>query len=252
MNTLSGNKGVRLVILVMIILTSIGIVIAKVYYGRINSAVDPRIREARVMYGRYNSYTSENDAESVVLLLDSVRAIYNSIDHYRCSYEPGVLENNLASVYLTLALATKDMVERREFLFDSAEEHLSKGIEYYKSWLERFSDLTEEQVSTIIADEFKADAALRESKNLEAIIAKRIRDILDAQKETPRRLSVSYSNLGIIMRHRGDAEEAVAYYEKSLEIWPENHVARNNLNIIFGLPPVKQSFLRRMFPPDRL
>lgn len=252
MTALLANKGTRLIILVMIILTFIGIVIAKIHYGSINKAADPRIREALIMYGRYNRYASENDSEMAVALLDSIRTIYLSVPYYRDSYELGVIENNLASVYLTLALSSTGNDERKDFLLSAAEEHLMTGIEYYTSWMGQFGDLTEFQISEIIREEFAGDETLKESRNLDAIIKKRVRDITDAQKETPRRLSVSYSNMGIISRHRGKAEAAVSWYERALEIWPDNHTARNNLNIIFGLPPVKQSFIRRMFPPDRL
>lgn len=246
------NKGIRMVILVMIILTFIGIVIAKIHYGNVNNAVDPRIKEALIMYGRYNRFASENNTEMVVAILDSIRTIYLSVPHYMSSYELGVVENNLASVYLTLALSPAGIDERKQFLLSAAEEHLLSGIDYYSVWIGLFGNLTEAQISGIVEEEFGGDETLRASENLDAIIRKRIRDLLDAQKETPRRLSVSYSNMGIISRHREKAEEAVSYYEKALEMWPDNHTARNNLNIIFGLPAVKQSFIRRLFPPDRL
>ena len=252
MTALLAHKGTRLVILVMIILTFIGIVIAKIHYGNVNNAVDPRITEARILYGRYNRYASENDTEMVVAILDSIRTIYLSVPHYRGSYELGVIENNLASVYLTVALSSTGIDERKQFLLSAAEEHLLSGIDYYSAWIGQFGNLTEAQISGIVTEEFDGDETLRGSVNRDAIIRKRIRDLIDAQKETPRRLSVSYSNMGIISRHREKAEEAVGYYERALEMWPDNHTARNNLNIIFGLPPVKQSFIRRMFPPDRL
>lgn len=246
------NKGTRMVIIVMIILSAVGILVAKIYYGNINRAVDPRIRDARVMYGRYNLYVAENDIEMAVAVLDSIRDIYLSVPHYRDSYEPGVLENNLASVYLTLALSATEEGDRRDFLLSEAGAHLVAGIDLYMSWMARYGSLTEDKIREIVVDDFIGDETVMSTNNSEAIIASRIRDILDAQKETPRRLSVSYSNMGIIMRHSGKVAEAVQYYEKALEIWPQNHVARNNLNIIFGLPPVKQGLLKRMFPPDRL
>jgi len=129
------NKGTRLVILIMIILTFIGVVIAKTHYGRINKAIDPRIREALIMYGRYNRYASENDTEMVVAILDSIRTIYLSVPYYRDSYELGVIENNLASVYLTLALSSTGNDERKDFLLSAAEEHLMPGIDYYTTWM---------------------------------------------------------------------------------------------------------------------
>jgi hypothetical protein len=87
--------------------------------------------------------------------------------------------------------------------------------------------------------------------NLDAIIKNRVREIQTAQVETKRRLSVSYTNLGIIRRHENNPEEAYGYYTKALDMWSENLAAKNNINILFGRPVERQSFMRKMFPPDR-
>jgi len=46
-------------------------------------------------------------------------------------------------------------------------------------------------------------------------------------------------------------DEAYDYYVKALDLWSENHAAKNNINILFGKPPEKQSILRKLFPPER-
>lgn len=235
----------------MVIFALIGFAIARVYYGNINNAVDPRVKQAQVMYGRYNVYASENDFEKVLALLDSIKEIYSAVPHYTNSYEIGVIQNNRASVFLTKALADTIPDEIRQHYFALAEQHLLKSIASYNRWINDFYNLNEEEIYAYVDREFKSDPILRNTDNIDAMIRKRVKDILTAKIETPRRQSVSYSNLGIIKRHENKLEEAVDYYTKAIELWDENHVAKNNLNIIFGKPVEKQSFLRKLFPPDR-
>ena len=246
------NRGTRIIIGIMVILAAVGILIAWIYYGNINKSVDPRVRQAQVLYGRYNIYASNNDHEGILALLDSIENIYASIPHYRDSYEMGVVENNRASVFLTRALSDTDRDEIRQYSFALAGQHLLMSIEYYNGWLSIYGNQTEEETRAIVDREFSADKSLKDNKNLDAIIRKRVQYIMLARKETPRRLSVSYTNLGIIRRHENRVEEAYDYYNKALELWDENHAARNNLNILFGKPPEKRSVLRKLFPPEKL
>lgn len=251
MKSIIKNKGTRILILVMLILAAIGIAIAWMHYGNINKSVDPRVKEARVMYGRYNTYASENDYEKVLSLLDSIAEIYASVQHYSNSYEMGVIQNNRASVFLTLALSDTSQNEIRQNYFALAEMYLLKGIDYYNNWLIEFQNKTEEEIAEFVNQDFSADEMLTSIENLNLVIKNRISEIMAAQLETPRRLSVSYTNLGIIRRHDNQLEEAYMYYEKALDLWAENHAAKNNMNILFGNPPEKQSFFRKLFPPDR-
>jgi tetratricopeptide (TPR) repeat protein len=248
---LSINKGTRIIIGVMVILGAIGLAIAYVHYGNINKAVDPRVREAHLMYGRYNVYASENNAEMVLALLDSIENIYLSVPHYKDSYEMGVVHNNRASVFLSRALSDSIAEEIKQHFFSLSEQHLNEGMSYYTRWIDQFGDLSDEEITNLVYEEFSADDSLRRNKNLDAIIRSRVKEILTAQLEMPRRMSVSYSNLGIIRRHENKPEEAIQYYIKALELWDQNHVAKNNMNILFGEPIEKQSVLRKLFPPDR-
>ena len=235
----------------MVILAIIGIAIAWIYYGNINKAVDPRVRQAQVMYGRYNVYASENDYEKVLASLDSINEVYASIPHYANSYELGVIQNNRASVFLTKALSDTTLDVIRQNYFALAEQHLLKSIEFYNGWMNDFGNLNEGEIHSYVDKEFRSDPVLLSHKNIDAMIRKRVKDILIAQIETPRRFSVSYSNLGIIKRHENKVDEAVDYYTKALELWDENHAAKNNLNILFGKPVEKQGILRKLFPPER-
>jgi tetratricopeptide (TPR) repeat protein len=245
------NKGTRIIIGIMVILAAVGVVIAWIYYGNINKSVDPRVRQAQVLYGRYNIYASNNDHEGIFALLDSIENIYRSIPHYRHSYEMGVIENNRASVFLTKALSDKIREEIRQHYFSLAEQHLLLSIGYYTDWMDSHGNQTEEELKVFVEKEFKTDRLLNNNERLNAIIRTRVKEILSAQIETPRRLSVSYTNLGIIKRHANQLDEAYDYYKKALDLWSENHAAKNNINILFGKPPEKQSVLRKLFPPER-
>ena len=235
----------------MVILAAVGVIIAWIHYGNINRSVDPRVRHAQIMYSRYNIYASDNDYEAVLALLDSIKDIYLSVPHYRNSYEMGVIENNRASVFLTKALSDTIREDIRQHYFALAWQHLLKGIEYYNGWLSLFGNLSDEEITAIVDKDFKEDKLLIINENLDAIIRNRVKDILTAQIETPRRLSVSYTNMGIIRRHADQVEEAYDYYMKALELWSENHAAKNNINILFGKPIEKQNILRKLFPPER-
>jgi len=245
------NKGTRVVLGIMLILAAAGVTIAWIYYGNINKSVDPRVKQARLMYARYNTYAAGSDFEMILSLLDSIEEVYASVPHYRNSYEMGVIHNNRASILLTLALSDTARQEIRQSYFALAERHLMQGIDYYNGWMALYGNLSEEEIHAIIEKDFSSDSMLIRHDNLSAIIQNRVGELQTARIETLRRLSVSYTNLGIIRRHENQLEEAYEYYAKALELWEENHAAKNNMNILFGEPPEKQSFFRKLFPPDR-
>ena len=251
MSILKINKGTKIITGIMIILAAVGFSIAWIYYGNINKSVDPRVKPAQVMYGRYNLYASENNHAKVLELLDSIKEVYSTIPHYRNSYEMGVVFNNRASVFLTLALADTVNEEIRQHHFLLAEQYLKQSIRYYTGWMDEYGNKEESDVFEIVHAAFAHDRLLKGNKHLDAIINNRVKEIKAAQVETPRRLSVSYANMGIIQRHQNELDEAVKYYVKALDLWGENLAARNNLNVLLGEPIEKQSFFRRLFPPDR-
>jgi tetratricopeptide (TPR) repeat protein len=62
---------------------------------------------------------------------------------------------------------------------------------------------------------------------------------------------VSYTNLGIILRHQGDIKGALKSYKKALELWDKNLSAENNINILIGKPIRERSTLERLFPDQK-
>lgn len=221
------------------------------YYGKINNAVDPRVKQAMVMYGRYNVYASGNNTDMVLAVLDSIREIYAAVDHYADSWEMGVIENNRASVFLAKALSGDVKDEMNRHFFSLAAHHLNLSLDIYLKWDSLYGHLSEEGIKVLVRKDFLTDTLLTRKKNLDAIIQKRVTDFLTAQLEMPRRMSVCYTNLGIIRRHENLPEEAIDFYVKALELWDQNHVAKNNLNVLFGEPIEKQGVLQKLFPPDR-
>lgn len=253
------NKSTRYLILIMTVIAIAGIVIAKAYYSGINNSVDPRIKPARELYARYNSYAQENSFDDVFSLLDSVEQIYTAVPHYNNSYELGVIYNNRAAAYITLALFRDSLPEvqyaqlmglSKDSLLKLSEQACLKSISIYNEWQNRFAGKTADEISALINPEFLTgleNFPERQDKYLE----NRVKEIEDANWETDRRLSVAYTNLGLICRHRGEYEEAADYYSRALELWEDNLTAENNLNKLLGRPIKKRSILQKLFPKER-
>ncbi|MCK5760725.1 MAG: hypothetical protein KAH33_05495, partial [Candidatus Delongbacteria bacterium] len=79
----------------------------------------------------------------------------------------------------------------------------------------------------------------------------RIALIQFALQEMSRRYSVTYTNLGIVMRHKLLQDSSIVYYKKALDLWEDNHTAKSNLNVLMGEKPIKRGFIEKMFPPER-
>lgn len=102
------NKSSRVLILVMGTLFILALLIANYYYKYQNLSLDPRVYEAHKLYERYNNLAVRGQYDSVFVLMDTIEKIYKSIDHYNRSYEVGVLYNNRAATYITMALDFKN------------------------------------------------------------------------------------------------------------------------------------------------
>lgn len=248
------NKSVRALILIMSALALIGISIARTYYKNINKSVDPRVIEAREIYERYNTYGAANDFDGVFALMDSIEHIYSAFEHYKASYETGVLYNNRAATYLTMAFYHDDYKHDStviDSLVNLSETASLKSIELYEDWLSKYDGKDEIQVQSIMNSNFLIGLEEYTAEEHESFIEKRVAEIMEAQFETKRRLSVSHTNLGVVYRHRGQYDEAVKQYSKAIELWDQNLTAENNLNMLLGKPLKKRTFIQKLFPPER-
>lgn len=250
--SLLANKKTRALIFIMCALVLSGITISYFYYKSVNESVDPRIVKARTLYENYNLYAQSNDFDAIFLLMDSIESIYTSSHHYKNSYELGVLYNNRAATYLTMALYTEDIETLvQDSLIEQAEVASSKSIDIYTLWLENFQEKTVEEIEHLILPDFFIGLERFDKAEQNKFLSNRIKEIEEARLETPRRLSVSYTNMGVINRHKLQYEAAAKNYQKAIELWDRNLTAENNLNILLGRPIKKRSFIQKLFPPER-
>jgi len=249
---LFGNKKTRALIIIMCALVLSGIAVSYFYYGNINRSTDPRIVEARTLYGKYNVYAQHNDFDSIFWLMDSIELIYTGFEHYKNSYEVGVLYNNRAASILTMALFGDRMeIKEQDSLIHQAEIAATKSIDIYQNWLERFEDKSAEEIERIISTNFYEGLEKYDTKQKNTYLKNRVKELQESQTETKRRLSVSYTNLGIVERNKLQYEAAAKCYKKAMDLWDRNLTAENNLNILLNRPIKKRSFIQKLFPPDR-
>lgn len=243
------RKGTKTVIAVMTVLVLFGILIAYLYYNKINKSEDPRVVMAKVKYGDYNQLVVKNDFDAVFKTLDTIEQIYLRCEDYKNSYEMGVVQNNKAAAWLTLALIEKDDSVKFSYL-DSAKQYTEKGIEIFMNWQKDYQTLERNDIIIKISGFYDPKDSAFKNLNLVDIINKRTDDIIKAQTETNRRLSVAYTNLATIFRHSGDYEKAILLNKKALGLWPDNLTAKNNINILLGRPIEERTAIEKLFPKD--
>ena len=255
------NKSTKILIITMSIFAFIAIVISKSYYKSLNETKDPRIVNANLLYEQYNKTASKNDFSKLLGLLDSIEFYYITNEHYQNSYERGVIENNRAAIYLTIGLF-KDSLNpvlvpehlyhiSSDSLLSIARTHLDKSIGFYENWENDFGSKDKQEVEKLVREDFFYGLESYSDKEKEKFLSNRIKEIETAQIENKRRMSVSYTNLGVIERHNNDYVKAIDYYHKALDLWDRNLDAENNINILLGKPLKKRNFFQKLFPPDR-
>jgi len=245
------NKATIRLIFIMIGIVVIGITIANSYYGAINDAEDSRVFEAKRQYKTYNNFVKQNDYKSVFATLDTIENIYLQFDDYKNSYELGVVYNNKSAVWLSLALKKASNNKNKQVELDSAKKYSEKSIIIYQNWLSEFENLSKEDILVKIKKYYIKDNNVFDNKNLDNIIKKRVDDIMLAKNETKKRLSVSYTNHGIIQRHNNDYDNAMASYKQALKLWKANRNAKNNINVLLGRPIEEATTIEKLFPEDR-
>lgn len=243
----------------MIALAIIGFTIARTYYRSTNSSVDPRIVDARELYSKYDSYAASGNYYRMFSLLDSIENIYRKYTHYQNSYEIGVLCNNRSASLITIALYGDSIRADYNPLYGAAqdsvlrlaESYALKSIAYYNEWTDSYLGQTLEEIAKGLESDLFSDADYTFEKDRESYIKARSKEITKALLEVDRRLSVAYTNLGVIYRINCDYVAAAKQYEKALELWDRNLSAENNLNALLGRPIKKRNILQKLFPPER-
>lgn len=233
--------------LIITILTVSGLTISYFYYGNINKKEDPRVLSVKRLQSSYNKAVLDNNMPEALTLISMMDSVYASVPHYTQSFERGVLETDRASVYLNMALYHTAGEEEKLEKLDIAEKCLNNSVRIYDAWKDRFGGLDSDSILISIREDFSDLNQNIRSKILE----KRIQDIIEAQIEMDRRYSVTYTNLGVVMRHRLLQDSALFYYRKAIELWDDNHAAKSNLNVLMGKEPLKRGVFEKMFPPEK-
>jgi tetratricopeptide (TPR) repeat protein len=203
------------------------------------------------MFVRYDEFVKEMRYNNASLVLDSIEQILKTTQGYADSYELGIVLNNRASVYISKALYETDDSLQKQYLLDTAIILTHNCIDYYNKWNDRFGKLSKKEILEEVQPSFRDNDEAFQELDYKKILSKRVDDIVLAQKETPRRLSVAYTNLGIIQRHQYEPAEAVESYRKAIELWKDNPAALGNLNVLFGKPYSDRSIIKKIFPPER-
>jgi len=255
------NKNTRVIIFVMVTLVAVSLVVSKLYYQNVNRAVDPRIVPAREMYGQYNDLAQVNDFNGVLQLLDSIETIYQSIPHYKNAFEMGVLSNNRAAVYLTLAMHKDSILVPddsqfllkidKDTLVNMAMKHIIHSVDIYEAWKDEYAELSETECKEKIQSDFYDGLSDYPEDEKEKFLQTRVNTFLQNQIEINRRLSVSYTNMGIAYRQQEAYDLAIAAYRKAIALWDKNLTAENNLNVLLGRPMKDPSVIQKIFPPDK-
>lgn len=246
------NKTTRVLIIIIGTLVVIALLFSYFYYKQNNASVDPRIVQARKLYEQYNSFAQANAFDSVFVLMNAIESVYASCPHYKESWETGVLYNNRAAAYLTMTLHNSALDSlAQDSLLHLAEIAVNRSIVIYQNWLEAYEKKSKVEITNYISDEFFAGLEKYTPAQKKVFLDSRLKEIEASKIETKRRLSVSYTNLGIIYRQRHEYEAAAVSYKKAIDLWDRNLTAENNLNILLGRPMKKRNFLQKLFPPDR-
>lgn len=248
------NRTTRALIISICALVAIALLITHFYYKNLNQSVDPRIVEARLLYENYNKLAQNNAFDSVFVLLDSIEEMYTSIDHYKNSYEIGVLYNNRAATFLTMALYIENgenKVHFQDSLMNLAEKAANKSILIYDSWLNIYKDKNAVTCEEIISRDFFIGLENYTYNQKDRFLQNRIKEVEEAKYETQRRLSVSYTNLGIVYRFKQEYESAALSYKKAMDLWDKNLTAENNLNVLLGMPLRERNFIQKLFPSSK-
>ena len=256
---LTPQRSIGRLVGIMLIIVMAGVLLARSYYGSRNRSVDPRIRQARELYEHYDGLAQAGNLYEVISLLDSISALYQSTPHYAASFELGVLHNNRAAAMLTIALYGDSIPESanpyRNLSTDSllvlAENQIHRAITLYEHWNSRFEGKEEKEIKEMIRVEFMngLDPGLPDLND--KYLSNRVREISASLVENRRRLSVCYTNLGLLYRIRQEYPEAVTYYERAIELWDRNLDAENNLNKLLGRPLKKRNIIQKLFPPGK-
>jgi tetratricopeptide (TPR) repeat protein len=246
------SRGTKVILAITFSVSLAAVIFAFFYYSTINRSEDPRIAKAREFMQKYERAPAHASEIYLFELLDSALAVFRSLPEYERSFETGVIYNNKCSTLLLSALYdSTSSLNTRKSLLSVSMKYCDSSIIIYNEWINSWGALNTEEIALRVKKYMKEDDPAFSGYNYKRLLVKRISNIITAQIETPRRLSVSYTNKGAIYRHMTMPDSSAACYSKALSLWKDNRVAKSNLSVLMGGSPVKASVIESLFPPDR-
>lgn len=246
------SKGTKVVLVITFSVSVLTLMFAVFYYRDLNNLEDPRTKKARELLELFDKESGRINDLSSFSLLDSANAVFRSYPDYESSFETGVIYNNKCSALLMAAIydTTISSSEKSKML-DLSMSYCDSSITVYKNWISDWEELSGDDISEKIRPLINENDNHFEGFNFKRIFDKRVKDLIIAQVETPRRLSVSLSNKGTIYRHKYLVDSALLCYQQALILWKDNRTAKSNLSVLMGGEPVRPSIIESLFPPDK-
>jgi hypothetical protein len=246
------TKGTKVILMITFSVAISAVLFAFFYYRGINNSGDPRIAKAREYLMHYENESGRINSFGLFSYLDSAYAIFRSFPDYETSYEIGLIYNNKCSALLLTAIYDSTVHEaERNNLLNLSLKFCDSSITNYQNWMKEWESLTPELISARIDPFMKKENPAFRGNNFKRIFKRRVENIVTAQLETPRRLSVSLTNKGTIYRHKMKTDSALIFYQMALALWKDNRTAKSNMNVLLGGEPVKPSLIESLFPPDK-
>ena len=246
------TRGTKVILVITFSVSVVAVLVAFFYYRDLNNLEDPRIRKAKELLSLFEKESGKINNLANFYLLDSANIIFRSIPDYKFSFEPGLIYNNKCSSLLMVAIYDSTVSrDEKNKLLDIAMKYCDSSMVVYKNWISDWEKLSYEEIAERIRLYMDDSDTVFDGLNFKRIFDKRVKDIIAAQIETPRRLSVSLTNKGTIYRHQLLVDSALSCYNQSLIIWKDNRTAKSNLSVLMGGEPVKPSIIESLFPPDK-
>jgi len=246
------SKGTKVVLAITFVVSLAAILFAFLYYSNLNKSEDPRITRAKELLFEYDKISGRPDSYLAFPLLDSASVIFRSLPDYASSFEPGVIYNNKCSALLLMALYDSTLSEsEKENLLNLSMKLCDSSIRCYKRWKEEWGILSEKEIAGKLKPFMRKDDEAFSNINFAKVFDRRIKNIITAQIETDRRLSVSLTNKGTIYRHMLKQDSALVCYRDALDLWKDNRTAKSNLSVLMGGEIVTPTIIESLFPPDK-
>jgi len=246
------SRGTKVIFAITFTVSVLAIIVAIIYYRGINNSEDPRILKARDLLSAYDQNNMTAGDIGSFAMLDSAGTIFRSLPDYRSSFEMGLIYNNKCSALLLIAIYDSTIADsEKKELLSLSMDYCDTSIMIYRKWIKEWSGASAEEIANKLSPFMSVNDPAFRGKDFDRIFSGRVRNISMAQIETPRRLSVSLTNKGIIFRHMMEADSSLKYYNEALSLWGDNRAAKSNLSVLLGGEPVKPSLIESLFPPDR-